>query len=74
MEIYKIKPLTNKYKIFYYLKRLWYKKMDSIPYIKNNPNIIQHKVTNNNLLNEYNKLLILLDPKIELEEFSPIAA
>lgn len=70
MEIYKIKPSSNKYKIFYYLKRLWYKKMDSMPYIKNNSNIIQHKVTNNNLLNEYNKLLILLAPQIELEEFT----
>lgn len=72
MDIYKIKPSSNKYKTFYYLKRIWSKKMDSSPYIKNDPNIIQHKVTNNNLLNDYKKLLKLLEPKIQLEEFKKI--
>ncbi len=72
MDIFKIKPSSNKYKIYYYLKRLWSKKIDSIPYIKDNINIIQNKVTNNNILNDYKNLFPLLEPKIQLEEFKKI--
>jgi hypothetical protein len=72
MNSYNITPSTNIYKMYYYLIRLYNNKVHLYPHIKNNINIVQNKVENNNILNEYGKLLPLLNPNIKFEKFKKI--
>ena len=72
MNSYNITPSTNIYKMYYYLIRLYNNKVHLYPHIKTNMNIVQNKVENNNILNEYGKLLPLLNPNIKFEKFKKI--
>jgi len=67
-----IKPQTNDYKIYYYLSNLWLSKDKLGILIEDNINIDQIKLEHNNLLNDYIKLLPLLEQNIELTQFIKI--
>jgi len=67
----KIKLETNKIRIYYYLSNLWSKKNKLSPVI-NNFKIIQNEILDNDILDEFIKILPLIDENISLLNFIKI--
>lgn len=67
----KIKLETNKFKIYYYLSNLWSKKYNLHPLL-NDLKIIQNEILDNDILEEFIKILPLIDENISLLNFKEI--